>query len=118
MARKNVMVVDDDDNFRQSLIAVLKDAGYETLEAGDGERAVAIGERLRGDLDLMIVDLCLPGMNGFELIGLFTRRKSTIKIIAASCVFKDLYLEVAETIGAHKAISKPPIGECGFRRCE
>jgi CheY-like chemotaxis protein len=74
------------------------------LEAAEGPQAVRTVERLKGDLDLMLVDSCLPGMNGFELIGVFTRRETKIKIIAASSVFKDFYLKIAETLGANSSM--------------
>jgi two-component system KDP operon response regulator KdpE len=62
-----VLVVDDDPSIRRGLVAELAAAGYETLEASDGEE----GARLAADRepDLVLTDLAMPVADGFELIG-------------------------------------------------
>src|SRR5947209_20248222 len=109
--RKRILSIDDEQAFRASLAGVLKAARYDVLEAADGQKALAVIEKLRGRIDLLIVDLCLPDVNGFEVIGTITRRRSNIKIIATSAVYQDLYLDIAATIGATEAIRKQPTGE-------
>ena len=86
---------------------MLVEAGYRVLQATDGLRAAKLMEELRGEIDLAIVDLALPGVNGFELIGALSRRPNSVKIIATSAVYKDSQLESATTLGAHAAIRKP-----------
>ena len=62
-----VLVVDDDPSIRRGLAAELAAAGYETLEASDGEE----GARLAAERepDLVLTDLAMPVADGFELIG-------------------------------------------------
>jgi len=105
-----VLVVDDDPNFLASAEQLLAAAGYLVLRAADGKEAVELLEKKHKEIDLTIMDLSLPGINGFEIIGAISRRPNPIKIIATTGVYKDFHLEVAKTLGAHAIIRKPPEG--------
>lgn len=107
MPGKTVLIVDDDPIFRDGLTEVLENAGYRALSAADGREAVALLENNQAVIDLMIVDLCLPDVNGFDIIVAVARRKTPIKIIAASGVFDETYLEIAKSMGANEGVRKP-----------
>jgi CheY-like chemotaxis protein len=104
---RTILVVDDDPTFLDEAEKMLNGAGYRVLQAMDGNRAARLLDELHGQIDLAIVDLSLPGMNGFELIGAVTRRPNPVKVLATSAVFKDLQLETATAVGAHAVIRKP-----------
>lgn len=62
-----VLVVDDEWDIRELLVDSLLDAGLEVIEAGDGESAL---ERVNHDHpDLVLLDVWMPGMDGFEVLG-------------------------------------------------
>jgi CheY-like chemotaxis protein/anti-sigma regulatory factor (Ser/Thr protein kinase) len=62
----HVLVVDDDRAFRHVIASLLQKAGYTTDQTGDGADALA---RLRGvHVDLMLLDISLPGLNGLEVL--------------------------------------------------
>lgn len=61
-----VLVVDDEQNIRLTLNALLSRAGYSVTTAASGEEAVALFER--ESFDLMLVDLQMPGMKGMEVV--------------------------------------------------
>ncbi len=61
-----VLVVDDEQNIRLTLNALLSRAGYAVTTAATGEEAVALFER--ESFDLMLVDLQMPGMKGMEVV--------------------------------------------------
>jgi CheY-like chemotaxis protein len=105
-----VLVVDDDPRFLNAAEHMLAEAGYYVLRATNGKQAVDVLEKKHSEIDLVIVDLALPDINGFELIGAISRRANQIKVIATSSVFKDPYLEMAGTLGAHASIRKSPEG--------
>jgi two-component system chemotaxis response regulator CheY len=64
--KKTVMVVDDSISLRQAICASLKDAGYDTLEAGDGFEACG---RLDGRrINLVICDVNMPNMDGISFV--------------------------------------------------
>jgi DNA-binding response OmpR family regulator len=68
----SVLVVDDDDGIRSSVRVALEDRGYRVIEAPDGESALA---RLRErEPDLVVLDVMLPGMDGFECCRQIRRR--------------------------------------------
>jgi two-component system alkaline phosphatase synthesis response regulator PhoP len=60
-----ILVVDDDDNVRRLVAAYLEREGYEMLEASDGEAALRDLARLSPDM--VILDVMLPGLDGFEV---------------------------------------------------
>jgi DNA-binding NarL/FixJ family response regulator len=62
--RPSVLIVDDHAAFRESASALLEAEGYDVVgEAGDGETAIAEVERLRPEI--VLVDIQLPGVDGF-----------------------------------------------------
>jgi len=104
---RTILVVDDDQAFLKETQSVFGGAGYRVLQAPDGLLAARLLEEMRDSIDLAIVDLALPGINGFELIGALSRRPNSVKIIATSSVYKDVQLESATALGAHAALRKP-----------
>ena len=63
---RRVLVVDDDRALRHAVTALLQDAGYQTEQAGDGPEALA---KLRQHpVDLMLLDIGLPGMSGLDVL--------------------------------------------------
>lgn len=61
----NIMVVEDDKNTRKLMCAVLKRAGYAIYPAQDGNAALQLMEKQH--IDLVMLDLMMPGMDGYEL---------------------------------------------------
>src|SRR5689334_4312144 len=103
-----VLVVDDDPTFLDAVQKLLASAGCDVLSAHDGDEAISLLEKRHADIDLAVIDLALPGTNGYEIIGALSRRPNSIKIIATTGVYKDSQLEVAGALGAHAVIRKPP----------
>ena len=106
-----VLVIDDDARFLDAAERMLTEAGYEVLTAKDGNQAVDMLEKRHNQINLTIVDLALPGINGFEVIGSLSRRPNPIKVIATTAIYHDLQLQMAAALGAHAAIRKPPVGK-------
>ncbi len=71
--RPNVLVVDDDDSIREVLAEVLREEGYDVSCAGNGEQALT-ELREHGNPDLMLLDLMMPVMSGWELLELLQSR--------------------------------------------
>lgn len=65
-SQRRVLVVDDEPNIRTTLRAVLEAAGFAVTDAADGETAVA--SSASGPLDLVLLDLRLPGIDGLETL--------------------------------------------------
>jgi two-component system cell cycle sensor histidine kinase/response regulator CckA len=62
-----LLVVDDDAAVRRVAGKALRRAGYRVIEADGGEQALEIGRRRAGEIDLLVTDVVMPGMNGREL---------------------------------------------------
>lgn len=60
-----IMVVEDDPNTRKLMCAVLRQNGFETVQAEDGVAALEVIERIH--VDLVVLDLMMPNMDGYEL---------------------------------------------------
>lgn len=61
----SILVADDEPNLRDSIRRTLETAGYRVLTAGDGEKALALLES--HPVDLILADVAMPGMNGYQL---------------------------------------------------
>jgi two-component system cell cycle sensor histidine kinase/response regulator CckA len=68
-ARKSatILLVDDNDSLRTGLTKLLKLKGYRAFEAPDPEHALSLVKQLGNELDVMVTDIVMPGMDGFEL---------------------------------------------------
>jgi CheY-like chemotaxis protein len=81
-----LLIVDDEPSIRTSLSLVLTEIGYSVRTAGDGLSALA--ELRREVPDILVSDLNMPGMSGFELLSVVRRRFPVIKTIAMSGAFR------------------------------
>jgi two-component system, cell cycle sensor histidine kinase and response regulator CckA len=68
--RETVLVVEDEDHLRRLMAEVLKQQGYQTLEAANGGEGLLVFDQHRRDISLIVTDIVMPVMNGFELIDL------------------------------------------------
>jgi len=78
-----ILVVDDESANRKLLRLILEDAGYDILEAEDGQEAINVlssGENPM-TVDLIITDLNMPKVDGFEAIASFQNEYSSIPVI-------------------------------------
>jgi CheY-like chemotaxis protein len=107
MAGETILVVEDSALNRKLVETVLHSQGYRLLNAVDGEEAITIATREQPDLILM--DLGLPKVNGYEATRLLKSRPETahIPIVAlTACVMAD-ERERAIALGCEDYITKP-----------
>jgi CheY-like chemotaxis protein len=83
--RLRLLVVDDEPSLRTSLSVVLREFGFEVWSAGNGFSALS--EMRTAVPDILISDLNMPGMSGFELLSIVRRRFPAIPVIAMSGSF-------------------------------
>jgi CheY-like chemotaxis protein len=105
---KLVLIVEDEPDNREIIRTVVEDImGHEAALAADGESALtAIGERVP---DLILMDLMMPVLNGFETIHALKTHPATaaIPVIAISALSRARDQEQAFQAGADDYISKP-----------
>ena len=110
---KTILVVDDDPVFLADLSELLNAASYITVPVKDGRAALLALRTHKGAIDAAIIDLDLPEIGGFHIIGELTKGAATspIPLLAITGAYKDVYLEVAEYLGARASVRKPDPGE-------
>ena len=64
---ETVLLVDNDEGVRKLCSAVLQSHGYTVIEAVDGDAGLAAFDKGSGAIDLLLTDIVMPQMNGFEL---------------------------------------------------
>jgi two-component system response regulator ChvI len=103
--RSRVLLVDDDDLFRESLGLNLIDEGYEVINFSSGPPVLnyfATG----GQADVVLLDWRMPEMNGLEVLRALRRSGSTIPVIFLTMLSDDIYEEAALEGGAVDFIDK------------
>ena len=100
---KTILVVDDDEGMRDTLTAALK-RDYRVLRAATGESALQLMEK--EDVDLMLLDVRLPGISGFEVLRIAKENYPYVEVIVISAIKEvDTAIE-AMRHGAYHYISK------------
>ena len=101
---ERVLLVEDDPSVRESATMVLERAGMWVVAAENG--AVAIDRFGAHDFDLVVLDLMLPGMNGFEVCRTL-RQRSAVPIIILTARTDTADLVTGLELGADDYITKP-----------
>lgn len=103
----HILVVDDDEPLRALLEEILLTASYAVTTAANGHQALQCLEHQ--SFDLIITDLVMPDLDGTELIRRIRAKQPTLPIVAVSGAGRDanLYLRIAEKLGASALLSKP-----------
>jgi len=96
MAMKRLLIVDDEVAIRTTLSHVFAQTGYTVRVASDGFTALA--QMREGEPDVLLSDLNMPGMSGFELLSVVRRRMPAVYVIASSGAYKGT--DVPEGIAA------------------
>ena len=79
MGRAKVFVVEDDPAIRRGLVDVLAAGGYTTLECGHGGEALQ--KALAAEIDLLLLDIMLPGMDGFTVLEQLRKSRPALPVI-------------------------------------
>ncbi len=64
---ETILVVDDEPSIRHLIGRTLEDQGYQVIEAPNAEHAMVVAERHISEIDLLVTDVMLPDINGFDL---------------------------------------------------
>jgi len=100
---KTVLIVDDDEGMRDTLTAILK-REYRILTASTGEAALPILNR--EDVDLMLLDIRLPGISGFEVLRIVKENYSLVEVLMISAITEIETAVQAMKHGAYHYINK------------
>jgi DNA-binding NtrC family response regulator len=103
--KNRILVVDDEEALRTVLSTELSSEGYEVSAASDGGEAI---EMVKGnDYDLVLLDIKMPNVDGFEVLKFVKGTKPDIKVIMLTG-FADLKNAIeSKRLGAEDFVSKP-----------
>ena len=79
MDAKRVLVVEDDSAIRRGLADALRFAGYEVLQAANGQEGMS--QAMRATYDLLLLDLILPGQSGFDILRAVHEARPTLPVV-------------------------------------
>ena len=105
-----ILLVEDDQSLREIYGIRLTAEGYEIVPAGDGEEALAVAVRERPDL--IISDVMMPKISGFDMLDILRSTPETkdIKVIMMTALSSDDQRERGESLGADRFLVKSQVG--------
>lgn len=102
---KTILVIEDDESIALGLEMNLMAEGYRVISARDGEHGLTLARD--GEVDLLILDVMLPKLNGFELLKMLRNERSTVPIIMLSARGAEMDKVMGLELGAEDYITKP-----------
>ena len=111
MSIKKILVIDDSPTERHVLVEILNTGGYDIITAESGEEGI---EKARAEQpDLILMDVVMPGLNGYQATRTLTRDESTKHIPVIVCTSKGQETDKIWGLrqGAHDYMTKPINGD-------
>lgn len=105
MKPTHILVAEDDSNILEGLVATLTSEGYEVTPVPDGEQALHHFKNNR--YDLILVDIMMPGINGYDLCREVRAQDQNIPIIMLTAKGEEIDKVVGLQLGADDYITKP-----------
>lgn len=108
---ERILVIDDEDLIRETVAMALADEGYEVLVASSGHQAMDMmfppPDRAAVQVNLAIVDLMLPGVNGLDICRMMRHHRLDVPILILSAKGSELDRVVGLEVGADDYLPKP-----------
>ena len=105
---RKILVAEDEQNIREFVVINLRRAGYDTVEAVNGEEALRLYEQEGGDFDMAILDIMMPGsMDGLAVCKELRKRSSSIGIIMLTAKTQEMDKVTGLMMGADDYVTKP-----------
>ncbi|TYR80194.1 response regulator [Priestia megaterium] len=105
MLTEKILIVDDQYGIRILLTEVLQKEGYQTFQAANGFQAIDIAKEQ--SLDLVLLDMKIPGMDGIEILKRLKQYDETIKVIIMTAYGELDMIQEAKDLGALTHFAKP-----------
>jgi CheY-like chemotaxis protein len=104
MAGSTILVVEDEPLVRMVVVEVLRDAQFEVLEAGDGFEALEVLRK--SAVDLLMTDIQMPRMNGYQLVEAALARWPSMKILLVTGYARESVPDSVASAALH-TLNKP-----------
>jgi CheY-like chemotaxis protein len=86
---QTILIVEDEATIRGNVGECLQQLGYHVVEAENGEAALQVCEQLHGKVDLVLSDLVMPGMGGYEQAGRLAQHHPAVRMLFMSGYTED-----------------------------
>lgn len=105
-----IMVVEDDASLREIYSIRITAEGYEVVSAGDGEEALAVAVREKPDL--ILSDVMMPKISGFDMLDILrsTPETASIKVVMMTALSSEDQRQRGESLGADRYLVKSQVG--------
>ncbi len=104
---KKILVCEDEDAIREFEVITLRRAGYEVVDASCGEDAIKYFEASPNDFSVVLLDIMMPGIDGFAVCQRIRKRSSTVGIIMLSAKSQEMDKVNGLMLGADDYVTKP-----------
>lgn len=105
---KRILVAEDEQAIREFVVINLKRAGYDIVEAVNGDSALEIYEKEQGNFDVAVLDIMMPGENdGFSVCKKLREKNGTIGIILLTARTQEMDKVSGLMMGADDYVTKP-----------
>lgn len=108
-APKTVLVIDDSDFMRMMLTDMLSREHHKVLQASNGEEGLRIlkGESCGVPVDICILDINMPGLNGLQVLEIIKRDYPGLKVVMLSAICREEIVKETLKLGADAFVAKP-----------
>jgi len=103
--RQTILLVDDDPQIRAICRTTLEESGYVVGDASNGKQALAAIKK--AVYDLIVLDLCMPEVDGFEFLKAVRHKAPKLKIIVISGLPGGAMLTSSKYLGGNATLAKP-----------
>lgn len=104
---KKILVCEDEESIRDFVIINLQRSGYNAVPVGCGEDAIRVFNEQNGDFDIALLDVMMPGIDGFEVCRRLREKSNTIGIIMLTAKSQEMDKVRGLMLGADDYITKP-----------
>jgi PAS domain S-box-containing protein len=102
-----ILVGEDNEDVRPMIVELLQDVGYQVLEGCDGAEVVRLMEDFGETVDLLLMDVIMPRMNGYEALTLVRQRYPEVPCVFLSGYSDDILKQKAKITGEFEYLCKP-----------
>lgn len=104
---KRILVCEDEDVIREFVVINLKRAGYDVVDVNCGEEAIRVFNNENGRFDIALLDIMMPGIDGFQVCKALREKSSRMGIIMLTAKTREIDKVSGLMIGADDYITKP-----------
>ena len=104
---RRILLAEDEDAIRDFVVINLKRAGYDVVQTANGEEALAAFERENGNFSVALLDIMMPGIDGFEVCKRIREKSNKIGIIMLSAKSQEMDKVRGLMLGADDYVTKP-----------